>query len=124
MIAYDLNDELGILHTKFEGEITVKDLFDKIDFVSGTEEIPNNIKILADFRNGKISFGGEDVKSVAEYALQKATRFNFIKEALVTNESNVTALAMIYQKNVEQFPFYTFKVFSNYDTAIEWLIQD
>jgi len=124
MISYDLDDISGILIIKAEGEVTEQDIIEKINFVCDSPEIPNNIKLFTDFTRASLLFGPDAIERITTYVLEKVVRFNFVKEALLIKEANITALAMLYQKGIEGTPVYKCRIFSDYESALHWLKND
>ncbi len=102
------------------GDLTVKDLDDFLDYFLTLPDLPGDLKVLYDLREGRITFSITEIEKLLKVADRAKEQFNSIKTAILTKGNFDTAISMIIKlrsagKSRER------EVFSTYDAAIKWL---
>ena len=120
MVTADFNNETGILDSKFEGDVTLKEI---VDYIRATKEnaiYPRLLKILTDSTRANMNFNHDDLEVIVNENLESIKRYEFIIDAIVLDSPKETALSILYQK-ISAASNYRFQVFSTREAAIEWL---
>jgi len=102
------------------GDLTVKDLENFLDYFLTVPDLPENVKVLYDLREGRITFSIKEIEKLLKVADRARKSFKSLRTAILTNGKFETAISMIVKfrsagKSRER------EVFSTYDAAIKWL---
>jgi cellulose synthase/poly-beta-1,6-N-acetylglucosamine synthase-like glycosyltransferase len=120
MIDAKYNSDLEFLDSKFEGDIIKKEIVDYIDATRLNKTYPRKLKILTDSTNANMVFAKNDLKAVVEANLKSLEQYNYIIDAIITDNPKETAFSILY-KELSATNKYRFNVFSTREAAIEWL---
>lgn len=120
MVDSKFNSELGFLDSKFEGDVIKKEIVDYIDATRLNKSYPRKLKILTDSTNANMVLAKNDLKAVVEANLKSLEQYDYIIDAIITENPKETAFSFLY-KELSATKKYKFEVFSTREAAIEWL---
>ena len=122
MITYIFNNATGILETKLEGKVSIKDITEYILLLSEDKSLPKKLKILTDATKGKFPKGvvPKDMIKLVEANRKSLAQRDFIYDAFIVSGAVEMALGMLY-KSISKTKNYRFNVFSTREAALEWL---
>lgn len=120
MVDSKFNSELGLLDSKFYGDVTKNEIVDYIDATRLNKSYPRKLKILTDSVNANMILANSDLEAIAQANLKSLEQYNYIIDAIVTANPKETAFSILY-KELSATKKYKFQVFSTREAAIEWL---
>jgi len=122
MITKKFNSETGILESKFEGEITIKQVTDYILSLSEDKNLPKKLKIFSDATKGTFSenITPNDLKEIVEANYKSLAARECIYDAFIINSSIEMALGQLYMEFSKSDNYY-FNLFSTKEAAVKWL---
>ena len=122
MINYHFDKENNILTVKFEGEITIEDMYKHILDLRENKTLPQRLKILSVTTDAKWSekVGRKELLSFLEENKISLAQREFIYDAYVISGTFETALGILY-KELNKTGNHKFEVFSTKSAAINWL---
>ena len=122
MITKKFNSETGILESKFEGEITIKQVTDYILDLSEDKTLPKKLKIFSDATNGVFNheITPNDLKEIVEANQKSIAARECIYDAFIVSSSIEMALGQLYMEFSKSDNYY-FNLFSTKEAAMEWL---
>ena len=122
MITKKFNSETGILESKFEGEITIKQVTDYILSLSEDKSLPKKLKIFSDATKGTFSesITPNDLKEIVEANYKSLAARECIYDAFIINSSIEMALGQLYMEFSKSDNYY-FNLFSTKEAAVKWL---
>ncbi len=123
MISSHYNTDLGILEVRYTGRLGYTELKNFHDRLTHDQDIPRELRILTDARDGEYEITEKDVALVLEDIHLQMKSFTYIKAAYIHTKPRETAISLITgEKNT--VPNYFHKVFSTQEAALNWLIQN
>jgi len=122
MVTAEFDHDTGILNSRFKDFVTLNEIIDYIDSTKLNRSYPRKLKIITDARGADFSFTPDDLPKIVEANNSSMEQYDFIIDAIITDDSKTTAISMLYQE-FSRVPNYRFKVFSTRDAAINWLIH-
>lgn len=122
MISYHFDKEDKILNVKFQGEISIQDMYDHILWLRENKELPQRLKILSETTEAKWSekVGRQELLSFLEENKTSLAQREIIYDAYVISGTFETALGMLYRE-LNKIKNYNFNVFSTKRAALNWL---
>jgi hypothetical protein len=122
MVISKFNSKIGILETKFEGKVSVKDMLDYIFSIRKNSNLPSILKIYSDATDAKFeeNVSRKDLEKFLEENRITLAQKAFVYDAFVISSTFETALGMLYRE-LNKIENYKFEVFSTKEAAIEWL---
>ena len=122
MITKKFNLETGILESKFEGEITIKQVTDYIISLSEDKSLPKKLKIFSDATKGIFSenIAPNDLKEIVEANQKSLAARECIYDAFIISSSIEMALGQLYMEFSKSENYY-FNLFSTKEAAVKWL---
>ena len=122
MVTSNFNSKTGILETKFEGKVSVKDMLDYIFSIRKNSNLPSILKIYSDATDAKFeeNVSRKDLEKFLEENRITLAQKAFVYDAFVISSTFETALGMLYRE-LNKIENYKFEVFSTKEAAIEWL---
>jgi len=122
MITKTFNNKTGILESKFEGEITIKEVTEYIISLSEDKTLPKKLKIFSDAAKGNFNenINPNDLKEIVEANYKSLAVRDFIFDAFIISSSLEMALGQLYME-FSKAENYSFNIFSTKEAAIEWL---
>jgi len=124
MITRKFNSETGILETKFEGKITIKQVTDYILSISNDKTLPKKLKIFSDATKAIFNenITPNDLKKIVEANYKSLAVREYIYDAFIISSSLEMALGQLYMEFSKSENYY-FNLFSTKEAAINWLIN-
>ena len=122
MITKTFNTKTGILESKFEGEITIKEVTEYIHSLSIDESLPKKLKIFSDASKGHFNedVSPNDLKLLVEANYKSLAARECICDAFIISSSLEMALGQLYME-FSKAENYSFNIFSTKEPAVEWL---
>ena len=120
MVLTNFNHQTGILDSKFEGDVTLKEIVDYIVATKENKSYPRLLKILTDATKANMNFSASDLSVIVNENNKSIEKYNFIIDAIVIESPKETALSFLYQE-IAKNKKYKFQVFSTREAAKEWL---
>lgn len=123
MVSSEYDHQNGILLSRLEGIVTLKEV---VDYIVATKEnisYPRSLKILTDATGANMVFSPQDLVVIEEENSKSIERYDSITDAIVLESPRETALAILYQRLAENEK-YKFQVFSTREAAIKWLVEN
>jgi len=120
MVITEFNKKTGILDTKFDGDVNIKEI---VDYIIGTKEnksYPRILKILTDATTANMDFTPRDLTLIVEENYRSLEKYDFIIDAILLKSPKETAMSILYQE-LAKTNKYIFQVFSTREAAIKWL---
>ncbi|MBC8375050.1 MAG: hypothetical protein H8E26_03325 [FCB group bacterium] len=122
MVKTSFDQHTGILHSTFDGNVTIVEIVDYIRATKNNSEYPRKLKILTDSEHAEMNFSPTDLNLIVEENYKSLERYTFIHDAIVVESPRVTAITMLYQE-LAKTNKYRFEVFSSRETALQWLVE-
>lgn len=122
MRVSEFNQEIGILESKFEGDLKIKDALDYIRSTKNNKTYPRDLKIITDTTQAHFKLSISDLNIIAVENEKAIEQYNSITEAIIVTNPNSTALSMFY-KGLERTHKFKFNLFSTKEAALEWINQ-
>ncbi|MBT4295093.1 MAG: hypothetical protein HOD43_04735 [Candidatus Marinimicrobia bacterium] len=122
MVKTSFDQSNGILHSTFDGNVTIAEIVDYIRATKNNSDYPRELKIITDSEHAEMNFSPADLVQIVEENYKSLERYTFIHDAIVVDSPRVTAMTMLYQELVKTNK-YKFEVFSSRETALHWLIE-
>jgi glutamyl-tRNA reductase len=120
MVLTEFNEKSGILHSKFEGIVSLRDVVEYIRATKNNTSYPRDLKILTDSRGAIMNFNIDDLNVIVLENTQSIKNYNSITDAIVLDGVKETALSLLY-KELSKLKNYKFNVFSTEAAALNWL---
>lgn len=120
MITYLFNKKLGLLETKFEGDVILSEVVDYIIYTKENKTYPRKLKIITDATTANFNFSRSDINVILEENFKSLEKYDFIIDAMISENPKNTALSMLYKELVKTNK-YEFNVFSTKSAALSWL---
>lgn len=120
MITYLFNKKLGLLETKFEGDVILSEVVDYIIYTKENKTYPRKLKIITDATTANFKFSRSDINVILEENYKSLEKYDFIIDAIISENPKNTALSMLYMELVKTNK-YEFNVFSTKSAALSWL---
>ncbi len=121
MITSAYNKQNGILFTKYSGIINLKELLSDINNVGNDSSLPKYLKIITDARGAIYEFKPKDIHVAVAEIKKHINKFDFIKEALIQDDSYVTALSMLYELELNKIGHFNYKIFNTVEACYKWM---
>ena len=122
MVTAEFDTDTGILNARFKDMVTLSDILDYIDSTRLNRSYPRKLKIITDAKGADYNFAPDDLHKIVEANNRSMEQYDYIIDAIITDDSKTTAISMLYQE-FSRVANYRFKVFSTKETAINWLIH-
>jgi len=122
VVITKFNPETGILESRFEDEVTLKEIIDYIDATRKNQNYPRKLKILTLASNAMFNFSPDDLMEIVKANNKSIEKYEYIIDAIVVSDTKTTALSMLYQQ-FSKTNKYKFNIFSTYEGAVKWLEQ-
>ncbi len=122
MVKTSFDKQTGILHSIFQGEVTIDKLVDYIRATKNNTDYPRKLKIFTDSEHAEMNFSPADLMRIVEENYNSLEKYTFIHDAIVVDSPRVTAITMLYQE-LAKTNKYKFEVFSSRDAALQWLVE-
>ena len=94
MVKSDFNPETGVLDSRFEGKVYIKEIVDYIDATRLNKEYPRFLKILTDATKADMIFVPTDLNKIVEANNASLEQYDYIIDAIVIQSSKETAVYM------------------------------
>lgn len=120
MVSAKYNHRTAILESKFEGELTVKELIECSIVVKENATYPRFLKKLIDSKNAFVNFSSNELSLVAEEHHKIVEKYDYIVTAIILDTPKETAFAMIFQNLIKNNKS-KFQLFSTREAAVRWL---
>jgi len=101
MILTEFDYKTNILHTKFEGEITLLEVVEYIRATKNNKEYPRILKILTDASTSKMNLDFEDLEVIVSENYKSIEKYDCIIDAIVLENPKETALSFLYKELVK-----------------------
>ncbi|NQT64398.1 MAG: hypothetical protein HQ556_15660 [Candidatus Marinimicrobia bacterium] len=121
MVKTSFDHHTGILHSTFDGNVTIVEIVEYIRATKNNSEYPRKLKILTDLKHAEMNFSPTDLNLIVEENYKSLERYTFIHNAIVVESPRVTAITMLYQE-LAKTNKYKFEVFSSREVALQWLV--
>lgn len=120
MLFQKFDDKNGILSVKARGNIDFWELLDLYKSIETNDKFPRKLKIIIDTLKTKFDFPVEYNEDISEALRNVVKKYDFIKEAIVVDESDETSVTIMFD---DKFVFenFSFKIFNNLKAAQKWL---
>lgn len=120
MITSTFNNELQILETEFNGDITAKAILDYLIAFKENNTYPRKLKSIIDTTRASIKFSYKDLKSFNEEKNKSLENYNIVFSAIIINSPSKAALGTLYGAMANNKK-YTYKLFSTHEAALFWI---
>jgi hypothetical protein len=120
MIEISYNDELGVLHTKTGGELSIEEILGHYDEIRQNETYPRDLKVMIDCRSTRLAVKLDDVTRIVEAAKSTIPKYKSLREAIVITAPYETVVATLFEQNA-RFEHYHFRLFNSENDALRWL---
>ena len=120
MVLAEFNKQKGILISKFEGKLNLKEIVDYIADTKENKSYPRKLKILTDASKSEMAFKHGDLPIIVEENYKSLEKYEEIIDAIVVESPKETAFAALY-KELSKTGKYKFSIFSTREAAFQWL---
>ncbi len=120
MVVSEFNQQTGILVSKFEGHINLKEVLDYIISTKNNKTYPRHLKIITDASQAIFNFSFTDLQHIVVENEKSLEQYDSITDAIIVNDPINTALSILYQE-LEKNMKYEFSIFSTKKASLEWL---
>jgi len=120
MVLTEFNEKSGILHSKFDGVVSLLEVVEYIRATKNNTTYPRDLKILTDSREAIMNFNVDDLDVIVLENTQSIKNYDSITDAIVLDGAIETALSLLYQE-LSKLKNYKFNVFSTEKAALNWL---
>ena len=114
------NSSNQVLFITDSDTVNLNNMLNAIQFLSETDYLPENLKILESASLSTITFNENDLPVILEFAKNKLSRFSSVRHAVVHSEPINTAFAIIMSEKLSELD-YVLMVFSKEKDALQWL---
>jgi hypothetical protein len=120
MVSAEFDKQKGILISKFEGKLTLKEVVDYIVATKENKSYPRKLKILTDATKSEMAFKHGDLPIIVEENHKSLEKYEQIIDAIIIESPKETAFSVLY-KEMAKTNKYNFSVFSTKEAALQWL---
>ena len=120
MVSAEYNKQKGILISKFEGKLTLKEVVDYIVATKENKSYPRKLKILTDATKSEMVFKHGDLSVIVEENYNSLEKYEQIIDAIIIESTKETAFSVLY-KEMAKTNKYKFSIFSTREAALQWL---
>lgn len=120
MVLVEFNHQTSILESKFEGELTVKDIVEHITSTKDNESYPRFLKRVLDLTKATVNFPSSDLSILAEEHHKVIEKYDYIITAFILDTPRETAYSIIFQDLVKTDKS-KIQLFSTREAALKWL---
>ena len=120
MVSAKFNHRTAILESKFEGELTVKELIACSITIKENASYPRFLKELIDSKDAIVNFSSNELSLLAEEHHKVVEKYDYIVTAILLDTPKETAFAMLFQNLIKNNKS-KFQLFSTREAAISWL---
>lgn len=121
MINSRFEKEECIVYIQREGDIRIEDLFAAVASTISDYKDLKNLYVLDDKRGSKSIFSSSDYPALLKKIGAGLVHFQEVRHAILVDTPMNTALAILFERLVDDLPNYSFKTFSTQETALSWL---
>ena len=122
MISYKLDDR-KIFVVTFEGKMLLDDVMNYLNYFGTINSLPNDIRLLYNFKKAIFKFAPEKIQIIAELADKVTGKYKSIKTAFYVYEPLLTAYSLLFS-GMDKNPNRQRQVFSTEEAAVKWLLND
>ncbi len=122
MIYSDFDYKKQILISRFEGDVSLKEITDYIDATRINKNHPRKLRIITDSRKSNMLLKPEDLSTIVDANNRSLKEYTYIIDAIILENPHDIAMSYLY-KELSKTNNYYFKLFSTYDAAAKWLID-
>lgn len=119
MNKFTVKEKMGIIHARFYGE-TPLSVFEEYLRYLANNVTTDTIRILQDHGKALPTIKPSEIDKLAHYCTLYLAGFSKVKIAYVSDTPKGIALAMLFKDQIDSTKF-SIKIFSERDTALEWL---
>lgn len=101
MVFAKFNHQTAILESKFEGELTIKELVACSLTIKENASYPRFLKILIDSKKAIANFPSNDLSLLAEEHHKVFEKYDYIVTAIILDTPKETAFAMLFQNLIK-----------------------
>jgi len=120
MVSAKFNHRTATLESKFEGELTLKELIECSITVKENTSYPRFLKKLIDSKKAYVNFSSNELTLLAEEHDKIVEKYDYIVTAIILDTPKETAFAMIFQSLIKNNKS-KFQLFSTREAAVRWL---
>ncbi len=120
MVSAKFNHRTAILESKFEGELTVKELIACSITIKENASYPRFLKELIDSKDAIVNFSSNELSLLAEEHHKVVEKYDYIVTAILLDTPKETAFAMLFQNLIKNNKS-KFQLFSTREAALSWL---
>ncbi len=120
MIKTSFDKQTGILDSTFESDVSIEEIIDYIRQTRLNKSYPRSLKILTDATLARMDFSPANLTTIVFENNKSLEQYSSITDAIVLHGRRETALSLLYQE-LANHPKYRFEVFSNRESALQWL---
>jgi hypothetical protein len=120
MVSAKFNHRTAILESKFEGELTVKELMECSITIKENASYPRFLKELIDSKDAVVNFSSNELSLLAEEHHKIVEKYDYIVTAIILDTPKETAFAMLFQNLIKNNKS-KFQLFSTREAATRWL---
>ncbi|MCF6366776.1 MAG: hypothetical protein L3J35_11300 [Bacteroidales bacterium] len=120
MVNSSFDYQKNILITRFEGNVTLKEVVDYINATRLNQEYPRKLRILTDSSKSTMLMVPDDLQHIVEANNESLKEYTYIIDAIVLENPKDTALSYLY-KEISKNKNYFFQLFSTNKAARKWL---
>ncbi|HCE53905.1 MAG: hypothetical protein APF83_03315 [Lutibacter sp. BRH_c52] len=120
MVSAKFNHRTAILESKFEGELTLKELIACSITIKENASYPRFLKKLIDSKKAFVNFSSNELSLLADEHDKIVEKYDYIVTAIILDTPRETAFAMIYQNLIKNNKS-KFQLFSTREAAVRWL---
>ena len=120
MVSAKFNHRTAILESKFEGELTLKELIECSITIKENATYPRFLKKLIDSKKAFVNFSSNELSLLADEHYKIVEKYDYIVTAIILDTPKETAFAMIFQSLIKNNKS-KFQLFSTREAAVRWL---
>jgi len=122
MVNTEFNQQTGILESKFEGDVHLKQILDYIIATKENKNYPRKLKIITDASHANFTFSVSDLDRIVTENEKSLEKYESITDAIIVDDPMTTALSILF-KELEKNVKYKFNIFSTKEASHNWLNQ-
>lgn len=119
MISYSLDKNTLIV--TFKDDIHIKDIAKFLDEFSKLDGLPDNLNLLYDLLEVKITVSHDEIKQISNIANNSTNKYKSIRTAFLVSDPKLTAYSTLFSNLADSKTIR--KIFSTKEAAIKWLEQ-
>lgn len=123
MIEFWYSEEEDIVRVNRSGVIDKSEILNYIDALVPQYNGDKRLKILTNSIECTLELTEDDYPEIIEALAQPLSKFLLVKKAILVNDPKDVALSFLFEQMAAKLYNFSYKTFSDEESAIEWLNQ-